>query len=124
MDEEDKLPDGPVAETPPEMVPPPLPPIEDELGVKPDALPTPDPWAKVPVDPYWFAKEYGRSPGLDEERVWRFELVTLDKYAQRGRITAQVYGTYEKALCAVKLMFEPELDSMKLKASKIMLLGS
>lgn len=83
----------------------------------------PDPWARVPIDTYWFSRTWARSPNRDEYRPWEFELVTVDNRNQQGRMLARIDGPYELALDRAKMSWAKNMPA-DVRATKIMVLSS
>lgn len=107
----------PVRMPDPQMPPPRLPPEP------PPAAYHGDPWAKVPLDLYWFTRTWSRSPYPDEYREWEFELVTIDNKRQQGRMLSRIDGPFELALVKAKAGWAEQLPP-NMYASKIMVLSS
>lgn len=92
-------------------------------------IPVETDWAKVPVDGYWFTKSWGRSPNPTEQRVWEFELVTMDANNQQSRMFAKVDGPFEEALDKARVRWDAAMAAEKVamqgvRARKIIVLSS
>lgn len=98
----------------PQASPPPRPAAPQSHG---------DPWARVPLDLYWFTRTWSRSPFPEEYREWEFELVTEDNRRQRGRLLARIDGPFELALVKAKANWAEQMPP-NVMAQKIMVLSS